>query len=211
MKDTVNSVVELIKNAKRIAIMPSKIAGEDAFCAGVGLYNMLKDQDKRASFVYTGKIPEGCEDLINENEVTSDVFERELMVSIDYSDTPAARVHYSTENDILYLNVKPIDKNFDLDRVTSAIKGFEFDVIITLGAQDLEDFGQTYSELELEFTRANIINIDNTEKNSRYGLEDVLDASVDTLSLLVLQKASQWDLTVTKKAGKALLTGISNS
>lgn len=204
------SVKETINSAKKIAIIPSMIAGVDAFSAACGMYKSLKEIDKDVSFVYTAKIPDECMELISSEEITSDVFERELLVSIDYSETPAARVHYSTEGDVLHLKVKPIDKNFDLSRVTSTIRGFNFDLVITIGAQSLEDLGQIYSELETEFSNSKVINIDNTELNTYYGKLNVIDATVDGLSLLALQKFVEWKYPVSKKAATAFLTGITH-
>jgi len=209
-KNGSKKVVELIEKAQKIAIVPSKVSGPDAFCAGVGLYYMLKEKEKNVSLVYTGRVPEGFEDLIKEEEITSDIFERNLVVSIDYSQTPAAKVHYSTENDVLSLKIGPVDKNFRLDRVRSEIKGFEFDLVFTIGASELEDFGQVYHELESEFQRAKIVNIDNTDYNSRFGSVSILDTLSDSLSLLVLQESVLWGLKVGKKAGKALLAGITH-
>lgn len=209
-KNGSKKVMELIEKAQKIAIVPSKVSGPDAFCAGVGLYHMLKEKEKNVSLIYTGKIPEGFENLIKEEEITSDIFERNLVVSIDYSQTPAAKVHYSTENDVLSLKIGPVDKNFRFDRVRSEIKGFEFDLVFTIGASELEDFGQVYHELESEFQRAKIVNIDNTDYNSRFGSVSILDTLSDSLSLLVLQESVLWGLKVGKKAGKALLAGITH-
>jgi nanoRNase/pAp phosphatase (c-di-AMP/oligoRNAs hydrolase) len=205
-----NEIKALIANAAHIAIIPSKIAGVDAFSAACGLYRALKGADKQVSFIYTGKVPDGCTALISQDELTSDVFERELVVSIDYSETPAARVHYSTENDILYLKVKPIDKNFNLSRVNAQIKGFNFDLVITVGATSLEDLGQVYTELKDSFSSSSILNIDNTGLNKSYGKINVIDTSIDSLSLLILGKLVEWGYPLSQKAAKSLLTGITS-
>jgi nanoRNase/pAp phosphatase (c-di-AMP/oligoRNAs hydrolase) len=190
--------VNLVSNAKKIAIVPSKIAGIDAFSAACGLFKTLKSIEKSVYFIYTSKIPEACNDLISSDELTSDVFERELLVSIDYSETPAAKVHYSTEDDVLYLKVKPIDKNFNLSRVSAEIKGFDFDLV------------QIYNELQSDFDRATIVNIDNTELNTRYGSLNIIDPLAEGLSLLMLKKFTEWGFNVSKQVAKAFLTGISH-
>src|SRR3990167_3997502 len=88
-------LLDLVQSSQKVAIIPSKALGADSFCAAVGLYRMLKDSDKEVSLVYQGKIPEGCEDLIKKDELTSNTFQRELLVSIDYSNTPAAKIHWT--------------------------------------------------------------------------------------------------------------------
>jgi len=202
-------LIDLLGNSHKIAIIPSKVSGADAFCAGVGLYYMLKEKEgKNISFVYQGKIPDECRDIIKKEEVTYNIFQRELVVSIDYSETPAASAHYSTENDVLYIKVSPVSRNFNRSKVKTELSGFDFDTIITLGVQELDDLGQTYKELSDEFSRAKIINIDNTVKNTNFGAINLVDPTADDLSLLVFSKALAWGLTPNSKAAKALLTGI---
>ena len=206
--ETENQIVDLINNAKNIAIVPSKIVDIDGFTAGVALYHLLKGKEKNVSFVYEGKEPDNCSRLIDQKEITSDVSHKELLVSIDYSGTTASKVHYSTEDDVLYLKISPINKDFDLNKVKARVKGYDFDVVFTVGVQGLEDLGQIYRELSNDFAGAKIINLDNTERNQRFGNLNVVDSSEESLCLLVLDKALGWGLKVNKKAAKALLTGI---
>ena len=202
-------LIDLLGNSHKIAIIPSKVSGADAFCAGVGLYHMLKEKEgKSVFFIYQGKIPNECVNLIKKEEITYNIFQRELMVSIDYSETPAASAHYSTENDVLYIKIGPVSKNFNLSKVKTELSGFDFDTIITLGVQELDDLGQTYKELSDEFSRAKIINLDNTVHNTNFGAINLIDPTVNDLSSLVFSKAFAWGLTPNSKAAKALLTGI---
>ncbi|KKS16243.1 MAG: hypothetical protein UU80_C0005G0026 [candidate division WWE3 bacterium GW2011_GWA1_41_8] len=207
-KNNSEKIMELIENARTIAVIPSKVAGADAFSAAVGLYNMLLATGKDVSLVYTGKVPEVAEHLVKKEEITANIFTRELLVSIDYSNTPAAKVHYSTDNDILTLKLSPVPKDFDRSRVKTFIKGMEFDVIFTVGVQELADLGQTYRELEEEFRAAKIINVDNTDRNRRYGAVNIIDTSAENLSMVVFRNCPTWGLQPDTKSAKALLTGM---
>lgn len=203
-----NQMSVLIQNAHKIAVIPSKVGGNDSFAAAVAMYHMLKAKEKNVSLIYPGQIPDGFEDVITPSEVTSEIGHRELVVAIDYSDTPASKVHYSTQNDILYLSISPINKNFSFSKIHSSIKGFDFDLIIAVGAQVPQDFGQTYTELEEDFRSAVIANIDNTERNSRYGKLNIIDVTAESLCMLVLSKFTDWRLKLSQKAAMALLSSI---
>lgn len=205
--DKTNQIIELFKEAKNIAIMPSKVAGVDAFAAALGLYFILKEENKDITLVYPGARPEEFTDLIDVN-IASNVSQRELVVSVDYTNTDASKVHYSTENDTLYLTISPVSKDFDLSKVKSQIRGYNFDLIITIGAQIPDDFGQTFRDIEGEFFKADILNLDNTERNQRFGTINVIDSNEDSLSLLVMNKSLKWNLRITNKAAEALLKGI---
>lgn len=207
--DKSNQIIDLIHEAKSIAIIPSKIAGVDAFAAAIGLFHMLREENKNVTIIYPGSKPEELGDL-KDVDITSNVTGRELLVSVDYSGTDASKVHYSTENNVLYLTIAPISKDFDLSRVKPVVRGFNFDTIITIGAQMPEDFGQTYSELHEDFVKSDILNLDNTERNQRFGTINIIDSNVNSLSLLVLEKSLRWNLRVNEKAAEALLRGITS-
>ncbi|MBN1162222.1 hypothetical protein JXA34_00585 [Patescibacteria group bacterium] len=211
VESTDNLITELIQNAVNVAVIPSKVAGADAFTAGIGLYYSLKLNGKKVSFVYPGKIPEGFENLIDVEEVMSDIKRRSLIVSIDYSNIPATKVHYTTKDDVLKLVLSPVSKDFDLGRISTELKGFDFDLIFTVGAQDLNDFGQTYRELQREFGAAKIVNLDNHNINQRFGTVDIVDTSEQGLCLLVLNKLARWGLKVDYVSAEALLRGISST
>ena len=204
-----NKIAGLIEESRNIAVIPSKVAGIDAFGAGVALYHMIKELDKNVSFIYPGKVPEKVSNLINPEEITKDVGERSLLVSIDYSDTDASKVNYSTDDDVLYLTINPIPEDFDKnEKVKTSITGFDFDIIFVVGAQRVSDLGSTFKNLDLASKTSKIINIDNTEKNERFGFVNVIDNSVNSVSQLIMGKVSDWELNINEKAAKALLEGI---
>jgi nanoRNase/pAp phosphatase (c-di-AMP/oligoRNAs hydrolase) len=207
--ETDTRATNLIKNAKSIAIAPSKSVGADAFTAGVGLYHAFKGIGKDVAFIYPGSVPEGYEDLIKTEDVLSEVGARELLVSIDYSDMPGSKVHYNTENGVLYLRISPVGKEYNVEkRVSASVKGYDYDLMVVIGAQVLRDLGDVYTDLMREFQKADVINFDITNTNHRFGAVNVVDDSKDSLSLLILNYLPRWDISITNKAAKALLGGI---
>lgn len=205
-----NKIIELINSAGNIAIMPSMVSGVDSFGAAAGLYFMLKEKGQNVSFIYQGPIPEEFEGIVAEDDVLRNITQRELVVSIDYSDTPASKVHYSTKDDILYLNIGPVNKDFNMQNIKSELKGFHFDLFITVGAQVLEDFGQVYDELRESMKSSDVINIDNTERNQKFGSVNVVEPQENSSSMVVFLNAPKWGLKPGSKAAKALLKGISH-
>jgi len=208
-KKVKNKIAGLIEESRNIAVIPSKVVGIDAFGAGVALYHMIKELDKNVSFIYPGKVPEKVGNLINPEEITKDVGKRSLLVSIDYSDTDASKVNYSTDDDVLYLTINPIPEDFDKnEKVKSSITGFDFDIIFVVGAQRVSDLGSTFKNLDSASRTSKIINIDNTEKNEKFGFVNVIDNSVNSVSQLIMSKVLDWELNINEKAAKALLEGI---
>jgi nanoRNase/pAp phosphatase (c-di-AMP/oligoRNAs hydrolase) len=206
--DKTNQIVALIKEAGNIVIMPSKVAGMDAFAASAGLYHMLKDENKNVTIIYNGLPPEDY-GSVDGLDIASNSGQRELVISVDYSGTDASKVNYSTENDILRFTVSPVNRDFELSRIKSEVRGSEYDLIITMGAQASGDLGRAFDDVGGEFGKADVLNVDNTDKNQRFGSINVVDPSVESLSLLILNLGLRWGFRVNQKAAEALLKGIS--
>jgi nanoRNase/pAp phosphatase (c-di-AMP/oligoRNAs hydrolase) len=62
--------------------------------------------------------------------------------------------------------------------------------------------------LEEEFRTTPIINIDNTERNQRFGKINLVDSLEPSLSLMILNNSTEFGTKATTQAAKALLTGI---
>jgi nanoRNase/pAp phosphatase (c-di-AMP/oligoRNAs hydrolase) len=203
-----NDALNLINQAKTVAIVPSKVAGADSFCAAAGLYYMLLEKNKDVYFVYSGKVPEQAEEVLDSNRIASDIGQRELIVTVDYSGTPAAQAHYATNHELLEIRLGPVSKEFELNRVKAKLTGVDFDLIIVIGAQEVEDLGGTYTKMKEDFAGAKVLNVDNTRHNQNFGDVNVVNPDALTLSTLIFAKASKWNLVPNDKAAKALLTGM---
>lgn len=211
MQDRTNDIErikELIDRAQNIAILPSEVAGADSFAAAAGLYHALKAEEKNVSFVYVGRTPKEAFGIIEPEEIEEDIYARQLHISIDYSDTPASKLSYSNEGNILKLVLSPISKDFDRTRIKTDIRGYDFDLVIVLGVQKPEDLGIVYRELREDLSNSSIINIDNTQMNIKHGDVNVIDNTSKNLSELVFKLLSKIGLVPNGKAARALLVGM---
>ncbi|AHB39970.1 MAG: hypothetical protein ACD_25C00066G0002 [uncultured bacterium] len=200
---------EMLISARKVAIVPSVVDGADSFAAAVGLYRMLSSKGKEASILYPGTVPAGLEGITEGINISTSMGNRSLVVSIDYSGTTASKVNYTTENDVLSFYLTPIDHDFDLSKVKTEITGPDYDLYVTIGVQSPEDTGALRDHLQAEILKSKVLNIDNNSLNTRFGTLYLVDASMKSLSLLVLNKAPKWDLVIDQRSAKALTTGIS--
>ena len=147
----VNTFKQLLSKASSVAVIPSKVGGLDSFTAAVGLFYMLRDkhEGKNVHFVYQGKMPEKGKELISDKDVTSNIMQRELVISVDYAGTDAANAQYDTKDDVLEIKLSPVSKDFDKSRVSAEIKGSDFDLIVLVGVQKLSDLGNSLSKITL--------------------------------------------------------------
>jgi nanoRNase/pAp phosphatase (c-di-AMP/oligoRNAs hydrolase) len=204
-------VAQLINESKNIAVIPSKIAGFDAFAAGAALTQILKEAGKAVNFIYPGELPEGAENLISPLDIVNSLQERDLVVSVNYQGTQVDSVKYNTEDNILTFRLGPIPADFDAStNVKTKISSYDFDLCFVIGAQNLDILGSTYETLKEEMHQAKIVNIDITKTNVRFGVVNIIEPEVDGLSYLIFQKAPIWNLKVPKVAALSLLKGMSS-
>lgn len=208
-QESVQNAINLINEAKSVAIVPSIIAGTDSFSAAAGLYYMLTDLKKDVYFINPTDIPDDAKNLMDEDRIIKNINERELMVEIDYSKTPAGAAHYATENDVLHIKIGPVSKDFDTEqKVKAKLVGYDFDLVVVLGAQELSDLGSIYDYLRDTAQDAKVLNIDNTERNEKFGNVNLIDTLAKSLSQQVFKLANLWDIVPNEKSAKALLTGM---
>ena len=133
-------------------------------------------------------------------------------MTLDYNGTTIESVNYYTKEDEskLVLEVRPIERNFDLGRIKYDFVGTSYDLIITVGVDRLESLADLYYKNEADFKKADIINFDNSHNNSNFGKINIVDTSCDSLSAMLFKKFSDWNYIPSKDASKSLLIGLSN-
>ncbi|GIW69476.1 MAG: hypothetical protein KatS3mg101_0223 [Patescibacteria group bacterium] len=208
--DLETKIKDVIAGARKVAIVPSIIDGADSFAAAVGLYRMLSARGKNTTILYSGAVPVGFEKITEGVTISSSMGNRSLVVSIDYSGTSASKVNYTTENDTLFFYLSPIERDFDLNKVKAEITGPDYDLYITIGVQSPEDTGVLREQLETEMLKSKVLNLDNSSENTRFGSLYFVDPSMESLCLLVLNKAPKWDLIVNTPSLKALAAAVSH-
>lgn len=201
-------VTDLIYEAKKIVVIPCRTSGMDGLCAAIGIYRSLKNASKNVYFVYPHALPYDAGDLISKNEITFIKGTRDLIVSIDYGSTPLEKINYAIEGDVCKIVLHPVSKDFDLNRVKFSTSGFDYDLVISVGAQKLEDHQIIFNEYGDEIKKSFIINIDNSPQNENFGTINVIEPEGGNLCQLVLHKLTAWHYKVDKEVAQALLTGI---
>lgn len=215
---TNEQITNVLHSAESVAVIPAggqagDRAGVDAFCAGVAVHLMLKALDKKSKLLYSGIVPESCKDLIKESDILTTFSQRQLTVSIDFAGERDAKAWYEPEGETLKVKLAPVSKDFDPSvRVNAKLDvGFGFDTAIIIGANELVDLGDIYTEIQHDLIKSTIINLSNSAKNVRFGSVNVIDPACDSLSQLVIKKAPLWELNITTQVAQALLLGITNA
>jgi len=134
---------------------------------------------------------------------------RRFIVSLDISEAKVSQIKYTIENNSLNFIISPSQGWFKPEQVSSRASDFKYDLIITLGATDLESLGKLYDQNVEFFYKTTIINIDHQSANEEFGQINFIDLNAVSVSeiLYYLFKNYQADL-IDEDIATCLLAGI---
>lgn len=134
---------------------------------------------------------------------------RRFIVSLNISQAKVSQIKYTVDNDQLNFMISPSSGWFKPEDVSSRASDFKYDLIITLGASDLETLGKIYDQNVEFFYKTTIINIDQQSANEEYGQINFVDLNAVAVSeiLFYLLKNYKPDL-ITEDMATCFLTGI---
>jgi len=134
---------------------------------------------------------------------------RRFIVSLDISQAKVQQIKYTVDESRLNFIISPSTGWFRPENVTSRADDFKYDLIIVLGASDLESLGKIYDDNIEFFYKTTIINIDNHPANEEFGQINFVDLNSVATSetLFYLLKNYKGDL-IDEDAATCLLAGI---
>ena len=134
---------------------------------------------------------------------------RRFIVSLNISQSKISQIKYTVDKERLNFIISPSSGWFKPEDVSTRAGTFKYDLIITIGATDLEALGKIYDENIEFFYKTNLINIDNQAANEEFGQINYLDlnavAVTEILFYLLKNYQPEW---LTEDVSTCLLTGI---
>ena len=202
-------------NSKNVLIVAGHKELEDSYPASLSLAKVLIKNGKEITLFCKDAAPERLgfldEYFGNKIEITNSVnSSRDLIVSINTSQKPVKSISYKRSDNWLNINITP-EPNASIEEKDVHIKlsNFGYDLIVTLGLEDLESAGQEFENNASLFFETPIINIDRSSSNERYGEINVVEPLASSCSEILTSILKEWDEDIIDKgASTLLLAGI---
>lgn len=212
MLDLEQQIFKQIEKAKSILIVfPANWSG-DAVAASLALFLFLKKIGREVE-IAGFKESEGQTALAflpGYQQIQTNLKNlRRFIVSVDISQAKVNQIKYTVENQQLNFIISPAAGWFKPEDVSTRASDFKYDLIITVGATDLESLGKIYDQNIEFFYKTTIINIDQQAANEAYGQINFLDLNAVAASeiLFYLLKNYRSDL-ISEDVATCLLAGI---
>lgn len=202
---------EQIGKAQNILITAPANESRDSLANALALFLFLRRMEKNVDLVI-GNLNEkkslnflpGFNDIKNSPEGMQN-----LVVTLDISKTKVDQVKYIVSDDRLKFIISPKGGNFTGEEVTSCACDYKYDLIITVGAPDLESLGKVYEENADFFYKTPIINIDNDSSNESYGQINIIELTAVSISQILFPQFKAIDNNlINEDIATCLLAGI---
>ncbi|MBI2415582.1 MAG: hypothetical protein HYV33_02890 [Candidatus Kerfeldbacteria bacterium] len=208
---TEGQIAALLQQYSSILVcLPAKPT-TDAIASGLAMYSLLQKLGKNAKVVAAGfALPSNHRFLPKSAEIQHDLTAlKKFVIGLDISRTKVADLNYDIQGDRLNIYVAPKNGYFTVSDVSTSSTDYEFDLIITLDARDLDSLGKVFEDNAEFFHHTPLINIDHHPGNEHFGQVNQVKVTATSISEIVFELMEHIDAQlVDEYIATNLLTGI---
>ncbi|MDD2807332.1 MAG: DHH family phosphoesterase [Patescibacteria group bacterium] len=202
---------ELIKKSSHVLIVFKKEFTIDAVAAALGLYSVLKKQNKLVDIICPDFVlPKNLKFLPNA-EIINPKLEtlQKLIITVDADQEQIEEFSYNFEANKLKIFITPKTGGLNEEKVKIESSQFKYDLIITLDTADLNALGAIYQNFTQFFFDTNIINIDHHSDNEQYGQINITNLNAVATSEILFDLINSIDKNLLDaEIATCLLTGL---
>ena len=170
-------ILEAIKRSAKPLICLPVGCGADAYASAIGLAHVLLKLEKQATIVSTGGPAPKITQFLNGWERIRTTLEQteRFTIELDASKIKVSELSYALQGDKLKIFLSPKNGSWSEKDMTVTASGYVYDLLMLIGAPDLESCGSLYREHPNLFFNTPIINIDHAPGNEHYGQMNAVD------------------------------------
>ncbi|MFA5024415.1 MAG: DHH family phosphoesterase [Patescibacteria group bacterium] len=212
MLDLEQQIFKQIEKAKSVLIVfPANWDG-DAVASALALFLFLKRAGQEVDIAGWQAVPNhnALSFLPAFSQIQTNLNNlRRFIVSLDISQAKVSQIKYTVDNDRLNFIISPSAGWFKPEDVSSRASDFKYDLIVTIGASDLETLDKVYDQNIEFFYKTTIINIDQQSANEEYGQINFIDLNAVAISEILFYLLKNYKPEfITEDIATCLLTGI---
>lgn len=175
--------VDLIRKTKRIGILIPEEADLDQFASAKVIGKILNSIGKTWDFILQPNIKDGWKELpFGYLKPPND--KKDIIISINTADSPIGEIRYEKKVDRLEIIISP--KNSPIKKEAVSIEEVKpnFDLLITMGINNLDKIGENLKDPDLIFNTP-LINIDYEASNENFGEINIVEKEASSNSEIV--------------------------
>lgn len=196
---------KILSSSRRILLTGPQNPDIDTLSSVAAWWLFLSKQNKVIDVVFDSKIskPKFLPAKLEINHELNDI--SKFKIVLDVSHTKVKQLSYDLKDDRLHINIVPEDGVFESKDVVTEQGDYKYDLVITLGATNLDSLGSIFTEHRHFFHNTTIINIDRSVLNENFGSLDIIEASVTSLAEISYEALKKY---LDKEIATCLLAGM---
>lgn len=196
---------KLLTSSRRILVTGPQNPDIDTLSSAVAWWLFLSKQNKTVDIVFDSKInrPKFLPKHIEINNELNNI--SKFKIVLDVSKTKVKQLSYDLKNNKLHINIVPEDGIFSNKDVDTEQGDYKYDLVVSLGATNLDSLGAVFAEHRHFFHNTSIINIDRSVLNENFGSVDIIEASATSLSEISYEALKKY---LDKDIATCLLAGM---
>lgn len=209
--ETPQQIFETIRRSASPLLVLPHAAGVDGHASALGLANVIDHLGKKAEIVTAdGTTPVSLGFLPNIGRIKPAIENlRQLSVIIDTGKTRVHNLSHVEKDGRFFISLVPHQGIWDEKDIQISHSAYRHDLIICLGAPDLEACSHLYHEHKDFFFRTPIINIDHSTSNEYYGRINHVDITAAALGEACFELVHSINPSlINAESATAFLTGM---
>lgn len=209
--DTIQQFRQVLEKSKHILLVLPTEKNSDALSAALALKLFLKKQYKQADIVADGFVmPKTLKFLPGIEETKPELTHlQKFIIKVDVSKAKIETLSYDIKDNWLSIYLTPKQGTISKNELRTAQSTFKYDLIITLGAQDLESLGSVFYNNTDLFYRVPVVNFDFHPGNEHYGQINLVELTATAVCEVVFKTLEQLgEAYLDEPMATCLLTGM---
>jgi phosphoesterase RecJ-like protein len=201
---------KFLENSKEVLILITENPSADAVGSSWALYYFLEKLNITPVIAFSNHLSEKFNFLPKPKNIHSEISgARDFMLSFNTEQNKITNVRYVEKDNQLNIFVTPEKGSIDPRDFSFILAKFKYDLIITIGASDLEKLGKIYLENTDLFFEVPIVNIDHKSDNDNFGQINLTEITASSCSeILARTMENLYPELLDKKIATCLLTGL---
>lgn len=201
---------QLLTSTQSILIVVPEGGTTDLFASSLALQGFLGKLGKTTQVLASGQRAETIRFLPGSESIANTLnAQGAFSIVVDTSERKLSELSYETKSDKVFVVLKSNNGIFSPNDISFSNSYTNFDLIITLGAQNLESLGDAFAQNPELFHSVPIVNIDTHPDNEYFGVVNIVSVTVVALSELLFEMFEQRsDIQMDEPIATALLSGI---
>lgn len=208
-RSQLEKVIEILQNNTSGVICLAENPTVDAIAAATALYFTLTQLGKNVTLASSGAINSeipGAEKIQSELTTSGD----NMVISFPYEEGSIDKVDYFIQNDKfnIVITPRPGTEPLNTKEVQYGTSGGTIEFVITIGVPSLRSLGQLHTDNQELLKQSKIVNIDRSLTNTYFGVANLVNRNVSSLSELVLNLLVNMNAELDKETATSLYAGV---